>query len=134
MRPGAVMQRRRGFMAGLASAAVLCGCGGAGRAGGSAGSLPRRLLAAVLPNLASAQAIGRAYLGAGRAGEASAERLMHLIFAGEPPAAIGTAAFRTLISGRVQREFADGAVVRVDGWMLSVTEARLCALAAVAAG
>ncbi len=134
MRPGAGRARRRVVAAGLASVAVLCGWGGAWRQTGSAGSLPRRLLNAVLPNLASAQAIGHVYLRAGRAAEASVERLMPLIFAGQPPAATSAAAFRTFIAWRVQRDFAEGAVVRVDGWMLSVTEARLCALAAVAAG
>ena len=88
----------------------------------------------MLPNLASAQVIGEAYLRAGRAGEASAERLMALIFAGQSPAAVTGAEFRAFIGHRLQRDFADGAVVKVDGWMLSVTEARLCALAVVAAG
>jgi hypothetical protein len=35
---------------------------------------------------------------------------------------------RTEIAARVRDDFAAGRVVMLDGWMLSVTEARLCAL------
>jgi len=93
---------------------------------------PHRVLAAVLPNLASAQAIGHAYLAAGRAAEASVERLMWLIFAGQLPSLSTDTNVRAFIGQRLQRDFIDGAVVRVDGWMLSVTEARLCALSVTA--
>jgi hypothetical protein len=35
---------------------------------------------------------------------------------------------RPQIAARVRDDFAAGRVVMLDGWMLSVTEARLCAL------
>ena len=35
---------------------------------------------------------------------------------------------RAQIAARVREDFAAGRVVMLDGWMLSVTEARLCAL------
>ena len=90
---------------------------------------PRQLLDAVLPNLASARAIGEAYLDAGHADEKSAERLVWLIFGGHPSVVITGTEIRAFIGERLRRDFAAGAVVRLDGWMLSVTEARLCALA-----
>jgi hypothetical protein len=40
---------------------------------------------------------------------------------------------RRCLSEGVRRDFAEGRVVRIDGWLLSVTEARLCALAALVA-
>ena len=40
---------------------------------------------------------------------------------------------RQRISIRVRNDFAEGAVINVEGWVLSVTEARLYALAALAA-
>jgi hypothetical protein len=35
---------------------------------------------------------------------------------------------RRRIANRVRRDFAEGAIVDVDGWLLSVTEARVYAL------
>jgi hypothetical protein len=40
---------------------------------------------------------------------------------------------RQRISNRVRNDFAEGAVINVEGWVLSVTEAHLYALAALAA-
>jgi hypothetical protein len=42
-----------------------------------------------------------------------------------------TSRLREMLVQRQLRDFAFGRVVRVDGWILSETEARLCALAAV---
>ena len=42
-------------------------------------------------------------------------------------------ATRRRIRDRVRSDFAEGAVLNVDGWILSVTEARLYALAALSA-
>ena len=39
---------------------------------------------------------------------------------------------RQRISNRVRNDFAEGAVINVEGWVLSVTEAHLYALAALA--
>ena len=43
-------------------------------------------------------------------------------------------ALKQRISNRVRRDFTEGAVVNAEGWVLSVTEARLYALAALVAG
>jgi hypothetical protein len=40
-------------------------------------------------------------------------------------------AMRRRIANRVRRDFANGAIVDVDGWLLSVTEARIYALIAL---
>jgi hypothetical protein len=40
-------------------------------------------------------------------------------------------AIKQRIAEQVARDFSEGAVVNVDGWMLSLTETRLCALAAL---
>jgi hypothetical protein len=84
-------------------------------------------LAQLFTDPRSAEIIGAAYLKAADAAEAAPERLIRAISDGE-------AAFATLpeiakaIRARIRRDFAEGAVVIVDGWMLSRTEARLCAL------
>ena len=43
-------------------------------------------------------------------------------------------ALRQHISNRIYRDFSEGTVVNAEGWVLSVTEARLYALAALVAG
>lgn len=132
MRRVAAMSRRRliaAFLTG-AAASLVWGRAGARLAVLSAGDWsPRQLLEAVLPNLASARAIGEAYLNAGHAEETSADRLVWLIFGEQPPAVVTGTEVRAFIGRRLRQDFANGAVVRIDGWMLSVTEARLCALA-----
>ncbi len=42
-----------------------------------------------------------------------------------------TQVIRDRISNRVRKDFAEEAVISVDGWVLSLTEARLYALAAL---
>jgi hypothetical protein len=37
-----------------------------------------------------------------------------------------------LLNDRIRQDFASEQVVKVDGWILSITEARLCALTALA--
>jgi hypothetical protein len=39
---------------------------------------------------------------------------------------------RVLLDHKMRRDFADEKVVQLQGWILSVTEARLCALMALA--
>ena len=43
------------------------------------------------------------------------------------------AGLRRLVDERIRGDFAAGRVVDVDGWLLAVTEARICALASLAA-
>jgi hypothetical protein len=67
-------------------------------------------------NSAAARAIGAAYLRAHPNDSLTDARAI----ATQP---------RAHIAARVREDFAAGRVVLLDGWMLSVTEARLCALA-----
>ena len=46
----------------------------------------------------------------------------------EQPAGKVTAALGARVERQVQRDFATGRTVKVNGWILSVTEARQCAL------
>ena len=83
-------------------------------------------IAALLPSRASAAAVGDAYLRQAPR-EASAARLEALVLgsmreAGLPVTPAG-------LRRRIERDFAEERIVRLDGWLLSATEVRLCALA-----
>lgn len=58
--------------------------------------------------------------------ENNTHALTHAI-AGESPA-MTRAALRARVKDQVQRDFADDRTVMLNGWILSVTEARQCAL------
>jgi hypothetical protein len=89
-------------------------------------------LLSVLSDRAAAAAVGAAYLAVT---PAEADRLLLLnrlaaalnVVASLPDAA----ALRARVAARVGQDFAAGATCSVDGWVLSRTEARLDALAAV---
>jgi hypothetical protein len=117
---------RRGFLAGLAAGIVGAALGL--RLYWSADRTPAgsERLARLLPHADSAARIGRRYLEGARR-EANAARLVALI--GMVPADGETdAALRERMQARIGQDFIDGATVAVDGWLLSATEARLCAL------
>lgn len=90
-------------------------------------------LKTMLADLDSARQVGRAYLTAAPA-EADRDRLLAQLFPQLEPgaAADGSTAWRESFSSRCRQDFADGQTVQVDGWVLSLTEVRLCALAALA--
>ena len=95
--------------------------------GGSAS----RLLG-LLRDRASAVAVGKAY-GVHHALEMDAARLAAWI---ESRLALGTQRLpqpelRERLQAAIREDFAQGSTVDVYGWMLSATEARLCALAAL---
>ncbi|GAC1343092.1 MAG: hypothetical protein NVSMB18_18270 [Acetobacteraceae bacterium] len=46
----------------------------------------------------------------------------------------GSGPLRTRVADQIRRDYASGRITCLDGWLLSVTEARLCALAALATG
>jgi hypothetical protein len=75
----------------------------------------------------SAARLGRAYLAA-TPGEADPSRLATLIL-GAPAVPEGREAAR--VASRIRADFDAGRVVTVDGWIVSTTEARLCALCAI---
>ena len=47
------------------------------------------------------------------------------------PSVPANSAISTLLTDRIQQDFREGRTVQVDGWILSETEAKLCALVAM---
>jgi hypothetical protein len=133
-----LVSRRRLLQAGLGVAALAAGMSHLERL------VPWRLrrarsetrrVAVQLANTDNARAIGRSYLRLCPQ-EASADilerhiaRRCDAISSGEGARAAGDG--RTRFANAVARDFAEERIARVDGWILSVTEARLCALAAL---
>jgi hypothetical protein len=98
--------------------------------------LLRAKLTALFIHQESAQAIGRAYLER-YPQEADIRRLEDQIAQGIAGgrtllAATSKQEMSKLLSDRVRQDFETEHVVKVQGWILSITEARLCALTALA--
>jgi hypothetical protein len=128
------MPRRR-FIAGLAaSLASLCGAAFIRTWGGKGPVDPSGALLALLDDPPSAKVIGAAFLRTLAPSERSPEQLVAAICAGAAlvPDDLASPDLGRRIGDRVRRDFAQVAMVQVDGWFLSVTEARLYALAAAA--
>lgn len=117
--PFAVTRRRM-----LIATGALAGASAIGPAPAFADARAGALLR-LLPDRRAAARIGRSYLAA-NPGEASVDRLMTLLDVPE-----GADAAK-LIEERRRADFRDGRTTPVEGWRLAVTEARLCALAALA--
>jgi hypothetical protein len=80
----------------------------------------------------SARVVGREYLR-DRSGEADIRLAVDLIYGPQAEWGLawreaGFSEFRKLIRGQIRRDFDEGRTVKVQGWILSKTEARLCAL------
>lgn len=105
---------------------------GPARAGAGCGADVASRLAALIPHADSAARIGGRYLALTPA-EADRGLLVASILGREEHEAVGDAVLRRVISDSRQRDFIDGNTVSVDGWVLSRTEARLCALVALQA-
>lgn len=91
-----------------------------------------RWLGTMIADLDSARQVGRAYLAQVPA-EADRERLLTQLFPRlDPGAEGGSADWRGSFAARCRQDFAEGQTVQVEGWVLSLTEARLCALASLA--
>jgi hypothetical protein len=118
------------------TAALVAGSMAAGWSlrGATVPTLAVRLIALV-PSRESAAAIGREYLRAAP-DEAVTESLVRSLVqrsAGlASPENITDAELRALLDASCRLDFAEGDIVRVRGWLLSRTEARTCALAALA--
>lgn len=113
---------RRWFL-GLATLFALLG-----RDGAAAAALPSSndALEALLPRTEDAALVGRAYLAQyATEGDADLLRRSLVSLAAEPRS------LRRAIGERIRRDFAEGDTVRVEGWVLARTEARLCALCAL---
>ena len=90
-------------------------------------------LAGLFSHKRSAEVVGREYLRRAPA-EADVRRLVHLIFPFPEEqhaklAKAGPERLRSLILSQQRRDFELNRIVKVQGWMLSQAEARLCALA-----
>jgi hypothetical protein len=97
---------------------------------------PEQRLPGLLADGDSARAVGREYLRTTPAA-ADPRALVAAVADGLPGGAAALrrsddAKLRALLAARVRRDFEEQAIVDVRGWVLSCTEARLCALAALA--
>jgi len=82
-------------------------------------------------DLKTLKEIGKAYQ-AQTSSETDADKLSNLLLAdsaGNPVSSASDQAFiQNLISDKINRDFESGNIVIVKGWILSITEARQCAL------
>jgi hypothetical protein len=118
---------RRRLLALLGAAAAATGMPAAAPARGD----PRAgALLGLTRHPASAARVGAAYL-ATRPAEADTARLVEALWPdpdpGDDPAALARA-----FAARMRDDFTQGRTARVEGWVLSASEARLCALHALA--
>ena len=126
---------RRGFNAFLAGA-VAWPCSGEASPLTNQGCIHQKIgqdiLVSLFENPRNARAIGAACLKS--LPPNSPQQLTRAILAAaecDAETIKATHAVRQRISNRVRKDFAEDAVVSVDGWMLSLTEARLYALVAL---
>jgi hypothetical protein len=91
-------------------------------------------LAGLLADPASATAVGRVYLDS-VPGEADPRILVSRVSASLGPrgGTVDDDELRRLLARRIARDFEDERISTVQGWVLSVTELRLCALCALSA-
>lgn len=124
-RPVTISRRSvTGWLTGLASIALAIGwpsrLGAHALPSGDRANAVDAAVARLLPHRDSARAVGRAYLDL-VPDEASLARLRALL---------GTAV--EAMAARVRADYAQGRVMMIDGWTLSLTELRACALRALA--
>lgn len=132
-------RERRAFLAGIlslgaAAIPLTSAASQKGLIGGFFAANPDVLLAQVLQDHESAKVVGRAYL-AGIAPKPGAAELEQAILSS---AGIEAAEMQSIdpeklherLRTRVQLDFQEHRTVKVNGWVLSVTEARLAALVA----
>jgi hypothetical protein len=134
--PPALSRRRLMAAAATAGGAGMIGCASLGALHGdrslSLGGY--RVLAEFCADLPCTDAISQACLRALPTDESSPQRLASLILGGMSSTSRRHLAAGTLhhaIRVQSRRDFARGDIVTVDGWMLSRTEVRLYALAAL---
>lgn len=119
--------KRRDFLGMTAAgvAGLAAWPGGAEAAGVSRAFLAHPHLLGILRDDAVVARLGRAYRDAVPA-ERTAHALEAALLAEAPAAPIASA--RVWVDAQVQRDFDAGRTVTLDGWVLSVTEARQAAL------
>ena len=117
---------RRGFLAGLAAGIIGAALGLRLYRWHENDTRAAERLAGVFQHPDSAARLGRLYLD-GAPQEADTAHLLTLI--GAAPAATETdEALRARLEARIREDFINDDLVAVDGWLVSRTEARLCAL------
>lgn len=87
-----------------------------------------RRLTSLFSDRNAAKEVGRRYLVL-ESNEADIAVLLAALPANEPD--INMRTLRAAIQRRRERDFREGNVVLIDGWVMARTEARLCALAAL---
>ena len=134
LRPGPGCSRRTFLLTVMVGALATAGCGEQGTSG-SAGEVPAWLPGTV-GDVDAAARIGRPYLAADP-GEANLDSLLAAIdnaLGGEIETAGGDPQqVLAALQRAVRAEYVRGQSVNVQGWVLSVTEARLYAVLALAA-
>jgi hypothetical protein len=98
-------------------------------------TLEARLAALAASNISSARSIGRAYLSLDRS-EADKDDLVRAVLdrMDLAPAVLNrsnTTTLQSLIDRAIRLDFCQYDTVQLDGWVLSRTEARLCAIASL---
>lgn len=124
---------RREFLVGLGASGLAAGLGTALGCGG-AGSL-RASLDGFYTDRQAARIVGRIYLNTAPPGESDPDELVARIAGDNLASWESLAADRDslfdAVRARHRDDFEQGRTASVDGWVLSRTEARLCALAAL---
>lgn len=123
-------------MRNLLSAVICVSAGPTSAAGKQEGARLPRALAPTLNKLfremASAIMVGQEYLRS-TPGERDVQQLMGRLFPGRAQTTEFEKAEQearcNLLRSQARQDFEEGRVVRLRGWVLAVTEARLCALA-----
>jgi len=111
---------------------VFCAVGGVGSRAYPSDEVAESLLA-IFPRRDSARAIGRAFLRANPA-EGCSKRLVEKIVAERAtPDLADPKAVRDFVRAGIRSDFERSRTVELDGWVLAVSEVRLCALAACVA-
>jgi hypothetical protein len=90
----------------------------------------RDALLAVLSDRDGARVLGAKYLDV-ESGEGNAARLLALVLGGRHLPELTVSAARAFLADTVRQDFERFDTVELDGWVVSRTEARLCALAAL---
>jgi hypothetical protein len=127
---------RRQLLELLLSGVAACIWSSAGRinlAGANDLERTRQLLISLFSERRSVHAIAAAYLGTLARERASPAALTQAILGQmsiSSAAGMTVPAIRRMIAARIQLDFRSDDIVCIDGWMLSKTEACLCALAA----
>ena len=127
-------RRRRLLASALWLAMIVLGCPWPARAATRAAidAAGSAALDKLLADAASAVVVGQKYLR-GHPDERDPRRVRGDLAAalGGPLEALDPALLRERVRRRVRQDFAEDRITLVDGWILSITEARLCALAAL---